>query len=213
MHLGTNASLLLLCTIIACDSPKSSLGELPGDTTGSETTDASATADESGSITVTGEVPPQDIGLPCQLAGVPESHLLELGNADCGSGMCLYADTIMADSQQTCTEDGECSGFGNGVICGASGLCELDPAHIAERSRCTDTCLDDTECVGADGTTCAGGFACMPVTSLGSVCCQGVCVCRDELDVASAEMLAADCAAGLTPGCCDQAPVPEACGG
>jgi hypothetical protein len=207
------APFFALFMLAGCDGPKSSLGELPVDTTGTETTDASATADGSGSITVTGEQSSQDIGLPCQLNEVPEAHLLEIENAGCGSGMCLYADTITAAPHQGCTEDSECTGFGQGVICGATGQCELDPAHIAARSRCTDTCVDDAECVGADGTTCEGGFACMPVQAFGPVCCERVCVCRDELDVAATAELASECEAGLTPGCCDQQTVPEACGG
>jgi hypothetical protein len=208
--------LLALCMLTGCSDPKSSLGELPLEATGTETSDDTVTADDSGSISMTGMTGGQsseEIGLACQLSAVPETYWLELDNASCASGMCLYADTTAAYPQRTCTGDAECTSLGQGVICGATGWCELDPAHVAARSRCTDTCEDDAECVGADGTTCAGGFACVPVSSLGAVCCQRVCVCRDELDVYETSHLAESCEAGLTPGCCDQEPLPEACGG
>ena len=196
--------------LLGCDSPKSSLGELPG-STGSSEGGGSETAEATSSISVSGAGPSDDVGAPCELGGVPESRLLELDNSDCSSGLCLYVDTVMADAQQSCSESSDCSGFGSGVIC-VDGQCQLDPAHVAEASMCTAECSDDAECVGSDGTACESGFACVPVTSLGSTCCQKLCACRVQLDVAAAAELAAACADGTQEGCCTEDPPGPGCG-
>jgi hypothetical protein len=226
--------LLAVCMLLGCIDLKSSLGELPG--TGSETatTDDPTIADEpttaagdpttigedpttaaslSASISVTGEVSINDVGAPCQVSFVPESRLLDLGNADCASGVCLYGSVVHASNDQVCTHDDECSGAGEGVICNAFGLCELDPAHIAARSMCTDYCEEDADCVGVDGNLCESGFACIPVSTLGDVCCQRFCACRDDFDLEEAQELVMDCEAGSTPGCCTEDPPGAGCGG
>jgi len=108
----------------------------------------------------------------------------------------------------------QCTGFGEGVYCNtAEDRCELNPNHVIARSMCTEECTEDADCVGEDGTACQGGFACAPVAALGSLCCQKLCVCRDDLDVAAAELLALECAEGTAPGCCDQDPPGPGCGG
>ena len=78
---------------------------------------------------------------------------------------------------------------------------------------CTETCTEDLDCEGVDGTACETGFACVPVAQLGPSCCQPTCICRDDLDVERSNTLAQQCEMGLAGGCCDQEPVPEACGG
>lgn len=204
------ASLLALCTFIGCDSPKSSLGELPVETSGTETTDATdatATADESGSFPETGEIA-SDIGAPCTLAGVPESHLLELGNAECNSGMCLYGDVEPPNPSQTCATAEDCDT--DNAICDETGHCRLDPAHVAARSMCTAGCVDDSDCVGVEGTACEGGFICVPVTELGSTCCQPMCACSDDYPEWHAMPLEQGCADG-TSYCCESNP--QNCGG
>jgi len=214
MHLRSLVSSALVCTfaalgsLSACDGPKSSLGDLPGTTTDpAEATDAIG-SEESGEVPASGAV-----GAPCQLSATTETYALELGNAECGSDMCLYADDVYAGFEQSCTEDGDCPGAGEGVICGPAGECILDPDHVAERSMCTDFCEADADCVGADGTTCAGGFACLPIQSLGPECCQKVCACLDDVNVVAAEGLAIQCEAGTQAGCCDQDPPGAGCGG
>lgn len=199
MRRSVTTSLLFLCMLVGCDSPKSSLGELPEEMSSSETN----------------EPPPasSEVGAPCQLSFLPEARLLDLGNPGCGSGMCLFADSIFTDSQQSCTEAEDCIGFGEGVICSEAGLCQLDPDLVATRSMCTETCVEDADCVGVEGTACEGGFACVPIAALGPACCQPVCACRDGLDLADAQVLADQCAEGTAPGCCEQEPTPEACGG
>lgn len=212
-------SILLVGMAPACDTGKGSLGDLPA--AGSGTTDASDSPTDEGEsaapITATGSIDVDDalgeVGAPCQPSFVPESRLLEVGSPDCASDMCLYGDTISADPLQTCTESSDCSGFGKGVICNpTTGECELDPAHIAARSMCTDLCEQDSDCVGADGTTCEGGFSCVPISSLGPVCCQRICACNDDVDVISTEELAQACEAGTQPGCCTQDPPGAGCG-
>jgi hypothetical protein len=91
-------------------------------------------------------------------------------------------------------------------------MCALDPEHIAARSMCTDFCESDTDCVPAEGTNCVGGFTCAPVAAIGPACCQKVCVCNDDLGIGSEDLLR-ECEAGTQPGCCDQDPPGEACGG
>lgn len=202
------AFMFFAVSSLGCDGPKSSLGELPDGSSSSNTDEG---GDSTSAISF-GSEPGQPVGLPCELDMEPGAPLLEGMNSDCQTGLCLYADSIQADTQQPCTESSECAGFGEGVICSDAGQCQLDPAHVAARSMCTDECQQDDDCVAADGTACEAGFACIPVTSLGSNCCQKFCACRDDFDVDAAASLAQSCAEGTTPGCCDQNPPSAACG-
>ena len=208
MHRTSIVSFLVLCLVPACINPKSSLGDLPG-TTEEGTSSTSAQ---------TGELPTDDgasdIGAPCQTNFLPQSHLLETDNAACLSNMCLYADSTEAPFELSCAEDADCGGgAGQGVVCGPEGECILDPGHIAARSMCTDFCEQDADCVGADGTQCQGGFTCVPIQALGEAYCQRVCACLDDVDLLGVETLAEACENGTQPGCCDQDPPGEACGG
>ena len=221
--------VLVLCMLAGCDDPKSSLGELPG-TSGSETahaTEASVgdtivtstpleeTAGDpttvGASVPVTGEVDTNDVGAPCETAYFPQALLVEEGNDECASGICIFSTLEPVGSNRSCTTAEECGV--EHAICNEAGLCQLDPAYVAERSMCTEACTDDADCVGVDGTTCETGFACTPVAQLGASCCQPLCVCRDDLDVEAANTLAQKCEAGTAEGCCDQGMAPEACGG
>lgn len=198
---------LALCTLGACAVPESSLGDLPGTSDDGASSPSSAGDDESSGGGG------NDIGAPCQTNTVPETFLLELGNDQCGSGMCLYADNIIADPQESCTEDSDCRGFGQGIVCGPAGECQLDPEHVAARSMCTGFCQQDADCVGAGGTACSGGFVCVPMQAIGPACCQKICACEDDTDLISAETLEQACAEGTQPGCCDQDPPGLGCGG
>lgn len=209
MHRSVTTSLFLCCMLTGCDSPKSSLGELPDASSGAaESTETS----EITATTADGVPTGQDVGAPCEASFVPEARLLELDNPDCGSGMCLYANSTVASPNQTCNDSSECDGVEHGVICNG-GVCQLDPAYIAATTMCTDTCVEDADCVGVEGTACTQGFACVPVAAVGEACCQPVCVCLDDFERDDVESLAMQCEAG-TAACCEiEEPTPAACGG
>jgi hypothetical protein len=218
MHRSLTTLLLSSFVLVGCDSPKSSLGELP-ETSGTshEPTDTAGesadTADDPTSVTVTGEVHLGDVGAPCELDVVPEAYTLDLYDAECGSGMCLFASSTQANPSEACTTSADCHGFPNGVICGESGFCQLDPDYIIAKTMCTDTCVEDSDCVAVDGSACQSGFVCAPIARLGEACCQPVCACRDDFDEAGAEYLEAQCMDGTEACCTMQAPRPDACGG
>lgn len=208
------APLFVLCMFVGCDDPKSSLGELPEASSGTtHPFDATATADESGPASESGDTDGIAVGAPCQLSGVPESYALELDNPGCATGMCIYANTTVANPGQTCTKASDCDGFTDGVICTDAGTCELDPDYINARTMCTDACVEDADCSGVDGSSCMNGFACLPVAQLGAACCQPVCVCLDDFDATYALPLQQSCADGTAACCVDHEPVPAACPG
>ena len=63
----------------------------------------------------------------------------------------------------------------------------------------------------AGSTTCEFGFACVTLVTSGPGCCEKSCVCKDDIGIGVEDNQAA-CSAGVARGCCDQDPVPEACG-
>ncbi len=227
MNVSTKHRLVGACTLVlllvGCDKEDSSLGDLPestsASTSGSEsdsetgavsTTSGSESDSETGAVSPTEStgvdtVPTQEdsnIGAPCELRSTPETYVVEpIANESCGEGYCLYADPVVAGFDESCEEDGDCEGVELGIVCDPqSNRCVLDPAHVAERSMCTGVCEQDSDCVGVDGTACEGGFTCGPVASLGSLCCQKLCICNDDYDVTYAE-LENECAQGLPQQC------------
>jgi hypothetical protein len=199
--------------LVGCGSPESSLGELPG-TSGESTdaTDATGSTGEADSLTPGGDSTGVNVGAPCELGFVPEAIMLDPENAACDSGMCLYANTTSADTNQPCTESPDCDGFTRGVICGESGFCQLDPEYIVARTMCTDTCVEDADCAFVDGSSCLNGFICVPIVSIGDLCCQPMCACRDDFFEPEAMPLEQQCADGTALCCQQQQPTPEACG-
>lgn len=157
---------------------------------GSATGDASTGAD--GSV----------VGLQCELSQNPSAVLLEEEPSDaCGGGYCLFAYDFQPPSI-ACQSDDECGGEDGSFYCDPdSGACALNPEFIADRSMCTQACETTDDCAGADGTACEGGFSCRPVASLGSLCCQSMCVCNDDLNFTAAEDLRESCEQGLIPEC------------
>lgn len=198
--------ILVLLVASSCDAKDSSLGGL---SITEATTEAGASETRVGSAsTGTG----LHVGAPCTLSFMPESKLLDLENAECPAAMCLYADEIHAGDDVACSPDDPCPDEGQGVTCSEeSGVCVLDPAHVAARSMCTDFCESDSDCVPAEGTTCVSGFTCAAVAAIGPACCAKVCVCSDDLGASSTD-LAVSCPNGTQAGCCDQDPPPATCG-
>ncbi len=196
------SSALGLTLASGCDDPKeSSLGDLPA----ADASDMTGPEEPSGSED-SGDVSGNVVGEACDLSNLDiESVFLDLEPNDvCGQGnYCLYAPEEAAPSED-CTDDEQCGGNGEFYCDLEEGRCALDPAFIEERSMCTQTCDTAADCVGVDGTACESGFSCEPIASLGSLCCQPVCVCNDDLNVAAAEALRQGCEDGTIsemPGC------------
>lgn len=200
-------SVVLLC---GCDPKESSLGELPESETESDTdldsedmSDSDSTSSEEVSV----------VGLQCDLSQQAQGSLLEDDQSNtCNGGYCLYADTFQAPIQ-TCESDEGCGSEDGRLYCDPeSGECALNPDFAAARSMCSQNCETADDCIGADGTACEGGFSCAPIASLGSLCCQSVCVCNEDLDTAAADELRQECEQSTVAGCCDQATPGPGCG-
>ncbi|MGH1345830.1 MAG: hypothetical protein ACRBN8_29975 [Nannocystales bacterium] len=216
LSLAGGLSLMLLA---ACDPKDSSLGDLPQSETELDSEDMPASdptdSDDTGSEASV-------VGQPCELGQAPLSAMLEeVPSEACGGGYCLYAENDVApfgpcSTDEDCAESPESGKNPESTpdfYCdAATDQCKLDPAFVADRSMCTQQCDTVTDCVGADGTTCEGGFSCAPVSSLGALCCQNVCVCNDDLDFTSSEELRAACDENAVAGCCDQDPPGLGCG-
>jgi hypothetical protein len=171
-----------------------------------------------------------DVGAPCNHGRIepPESKLVTFPALTCDELLCVYADEeeAPADACNPGVEGNsrcnEADPTRNRFECvptsdGSSGICRLRIDYVLERSMCSKRCGDNDDCknggitqqVVVDDTECATGFECARIQSLGEFCCEKLCVCRDDLGVSDLDM---KCAAGTQEGCCDQDPVPAACG-
>ena len=57
-----------------------------------------------------------------------------------------------------------------------------DPAFSnTGRTTCTAQCGSNSDCQAESKEACASGFACAVATTVGSFCCEKVCICRDDL--------------------------------
>lgn len=156
-----------------------------------------------------------DVGAPCQHANraLPTEPTITFPALACDQLLCVLGESFLPP-EAPCEVDADCD-VQSGVEsfdC-VEGRCVVAQDTVLERSMCSATCGNDADCADpADGTRCEGGFACVPLMSLGPMCCEKVCVCRDGLDVARSETLQDACELGTAVGCCDQDPVPDACG-
>jgi len=155
-----------------------------------------------------------DVGAPCQHAGgdAPHEPLISFPALACDQLLCVFGESFTPPSApcQTNADCAEASGL-DAYVC-ENGRCAVSRDTVLERSMCSTTCESDVECAdAAQDTRCNTGFTCAPLMQLGDFCCEKVCVCKDDLDVAATEKLEAACKVGDVPGCCDQDPVPEAC--
>lgn len=211
---------VLTLSIAGCILDPAKLGEEAESSSGMQTGDSS----ESDSITVTSTTPgdgasttmPDDdelgIGGPCDHGKpadyVPESKLLTFPALDCEDLLCIYAD-IADPPADPCTSDAECNATNPELArfaCSLEGRCEVSRAYFEARSMCSATCESDVDCATDETTNCQTGFSCVPITSLGEICCQPVCVCNDDLDFASTQDLTEACLNGTQEGCCDTQP-------
>ena len=170
--------------------------------------------------------PKGDVGSACNHGDVepPESKLVTFPALSCNDLLCVYADE---DEPPTggCSDDAFCNPPGSEVKFECvkpdpndQGTCRLRVDYVLERSMCSKKCSSDNDCkdggptqqVVVDDSNCSTGFSCARIQTLGKFCCEKLCVCNDDLGVTTD--IDAKCSAGTQEGCCDQDPVPEACG-
>lgn len=158
--------------------------------------------------------PRSDVGAPCNHGRIesPRTPTVTFPALACDQLMCLYANDEEPPAEP-CETHADCNPVGGETFRCESGQCEVSATHVLERSMCTQHCEADADCSGGDpDTACASGFACARIHSLGDFCCEKLCVCRDDLDLAATEQRDEACEAGNLQGCCDQDPRPLACG-
>jgi|GEM_PF-928014 len=176
--------------------------------------------------------PKGDVGAPCNHGRIepPESKLVTFPALSCDELLCVYADEEEPPAF-ACTPgaegDNECNQVDlskNRFECVAnedgSGSCRLRNQYVLERSMCSKKCSSDADCQNAgitqqvvvDDTSCESGFTCARIQTLGEFCCEKLCVCKDDLNQTAADDIEMACATNTQEGCCDQDPVPEACG-
>lgn len=178
-----------------------------------------------GVLALTG-CPRGDVGAPCNHGDVqpPESKLVTFPALSCNDLLCIYADEEEPPSGG-CQDDLECNIDASApkFECvrddpTASGTCQLRIDYVLDRSMCSKKCSTDDDCkdggigdkVVADNSSCSTGFSCARIQTLGKFCCEKLCVCNDDLGFTGD--IDTECAASTQAGCCDQDPVPEACG-
>jgi hypothetical protein len=172
-----------------------------------------------------------DVGAPCNHGDTepPESKLVTFPALSCNELLCVYADEDEAPpdpcqpgDDAACNEDNPAL---NRFQCvteegATTGECQLRISYVLERSMCSKKCSSDSDCkdggptkkVVVENTKCQSGFSCARIQTLGKFCCEKLCVCNDDLDLSTAAEIQTECAASTQEGCCDQDPVPEACG-
>lgn len=166
-----------------------------------------------------------DVGAPCNHGQIepPESRLVTFPALACNDLLCVYADEDEAPADP-CTSNTDCDIGGGGkfecIVNAESnvGACRLRVDYVLERSMCSRRCTSDDDCrdggigqkVVVDDTTCERGFRCARIQTLGTFCCQKLCVCEDDLGVTAD--IDEKCSNGTQEGCCDGETPSEACG-
>lgn len=180
-------------------------------------------------VTMLAGCPRGDVGAPCNHGDVepPESKLVTFPALTCNDLLCVYADEDEPPGMD-CTPGGsQCNDVSpnpaaNKFECvpkrSGGGKCQLRMDYVLSRSMCSKKCDSDSDCKDggptqrnlAKETSCSGKFKCARIQTLGEFCCQKMCVCEDDLGVTTD--IDMKCANLTQEGCCDQDPVPEACG-
>lgn len=170
--------------------------------------------------------PSGDVGAPCNHGDVqpPESKLVTFPALSCNDLLCVYADEDEAPAEP-CGDNLDCNvdSADPKFECvksdpNASGRCQLRIDYVLQRSMCSKKCSSDADCQDgglgkktvAENSQCSTGFKCARIQTLGKFCCEKLCVCEDDLGVT--DEIDAKCSGNTQEGCCDQDPVPEACG-
>ena len=178
--------------------------------------------------------PRGDVGAPCNHGGVepPSSKLVTFPALACNDLLCVYADKETPPDGECNPGSNECNERAGTTIqkfecvrkATGDGKCVLSMDYVLERSMCSKKCSSDEDCRDAGPTkralaaetTCGGKFKCARIQSLGTFCCDKLCVCEDDLGVSSE--LDEECESGRAVGCCiDEQrnpinPYPEGCG-
>jgi hypothetical protein len=159
--------------------------------------------------------PRHDVGAPCNHGALepPRTPTVTFPALSCDQLLCVYASSD-EPPVTPCGSAADCNAIGapDRFEC-LDGACEVAATHVLSRSMCSRRCDSDADCEGGDlGTACETGFRCARIQSLGDLCCEKLCVCRDDLDEISAVMREDACATGRLEGCCDRDPVPDGCG-
>jgi hypothetical protein len=178
---------------------------------------------------------PGDVGAPCNHGRIepPQDKLVTFPALTCDDLLCVYAEEPQVP-EGGCTTNAECNVMDPTVQrfeCDPdTSTCRLSLQHVLARSMCSKRCETESDCedggigeqVLAESTACQSGFTCASIQTLGELCCERLCVCRDDLNQATASQISADCEAGTQVGCCledDGATkkcvdeYPDACGG
>lgn len=155
-----------------------------------------------------------DVGAPCNHGQLdpPTTATVTFPALACDQLLCVYAEDD-EPPQDPCEAHAECNPDGGDRFRCEQGSCVLASTRVLERSMCSQTCESDVDCAGgAANTACESGFACARIQSFGELCCEKLCVCRDDLDVAGIAQRDEQCENGTLMGCCDEDPRPAACG-
>jgi len=170
--------------------------------------------------------PKGDVGAPCNHGKVepPQSDIVTFPALSCNELLCIYADSAEPPSDP-CTTATECNVVEPGVdrfTCDTTtNRCELRIEYVLERSMCSKRCGSDDDCkdggIGektvVENSSCGTGFACARIQKLGEFCCEKLCVCRDDLNIADTNELQLACQNSTQTGCCTDVDVPApACG-
>ncbi len=152
--------------------------------------------------------PKGDVGAPCNHGSVapPESKLVTFPALSCNDLLCVYADEAKAPAGG-CNTDMDCNAAntdGKNRFACVSGECQLSLNYVLNRSMCSRKCESDADCkdggptekVEFEGNACNGAFKCVIIQQLGEFCCEKLCVCEDDLSIATADKLAEDCSNG-----------------
>lgn len=149
--------------------------------------------------------PKGDVGAPCNHGDVdpPASQVVTFPALSCNDLLCIYADDKPAPTAP-CMDDNACNaGSDDGKIrfqCVES-KCVLASQFVLERSMCSKICGSDEDCqdggigkqVLAKESSCEAGFSCVQIQKLGELCCQKMCVCKDDLSEGTIEEVATYC--------------------
>jgi len=146
--------------------------------------------------------PKGDVGAPCNHGDVqaPDSQVVTFPALSCNDLLCVFAQSEKPPTEP-CAGDAECNKDGGTRFTCTNGDCKLSSTYVLERSMCSRTCSQDSDCadggigkkVLANESSCESGFKCAPIQKLGEFCCQKLCVCADDLSEGTVDMLTLDC--------------------
>ncbi|WAS91012.1 hypothetical protein [Nannocystis punicea] len=152
------------------------------DTDGNAATSATSLVPTDGGGPAEGEY-----GAPCELEldHSIEARAVSL-QPDCDGGICLFQ---WEQQPPWCADDSDCEGPWS--TCNGT-RCVLDQEFVVSESFCTSPCDGHADCPPIPG--CGTGAVCVPLTTIGDLCCQKTCACADLVDLAETEQIEQDCA-------------------